>query len=90
MEVLDRTHIQTKVCERGAGYILASGGGCYTTAAATYRLGLTGPKTVVQISGGTLELEIGERGTVHMTDDVGCVGTTKLGNYFTEQLRALR
>lgn len=40
--------------------------------------------------GGTLELEIDERGIVHMTGDVGYVGTIKLGNHFTEQLRALK
>mgnify|MGYP002115628923 FL=1 len=52
--------------------------------------GLTDPKMVVQMPGGTLELEIDERGIVHMTGDVGYVGTIKLGNHFTEQLRALK
>lgn len=90
MKVLDRTHIQTEVYERGAGYTLASGSGCCAAAAAAYRLGLTDPKMVVQMPGGTLELEIAEDGTVHMTGDVGYVGTMKLGNHFTEQLRALK
>ena len=90
MKVLDRTHIQTEVYERGAGYTLASGSGCCAAAAAAYRLGLTDPKMVVQMPGGTLELEIDERGIVHMTGDVGYVGTIKLGNHFTEQLRALK
>lgn len=90
MKVLDRTHIQTEVYERGAGYTLASGSGCCAAAAAAYRLGLTDPKMVVQMPGGTLELEIAEDGVVHMTGDVGYVGTMKLGNHFTEQLRALK
>ena len=59
-------------------------------AAAAYRLGLTDPKMVVQMPGGTLEIEIDEQGVVHMTGDVGYVGTMKLGNHFTEQLRALK
>ena len=90
MKVLDRTHIQTEVYERGAGYTLASGSGCCAAAAAAYRLGLTDPKMVVQMPGGTLEIEIDEQGVVHMTGDVGYVGTMKLGNHFTEQLRALK
>lgn len=90
MKVLDRTNIQTEVYERGAGYTLASGSGCCAAAAAAYRLGLTDPKMVVQMPGGTLEIEIDEQGVVHMTGDVGYVGTMKLGNHFTEQLRALK
>lgn len=89
MKVLDRTHIQTEVYERGAGYTLASGSGCCAAAAAAYRLGLTDPKVFVQMPGGSLELEIDGEGVVHMTGDVGYVGTIKLGSHFTEQLRAL-
>lgn len=44
---------------------------------------------IVQMPGGTLELEIREDGNVLMTGDVGYVGSIKLGNHFTEQLRAL-
>ena len=87
MKVLDRTHIQTEVYERGAGYTLASGSGCCAAAAAAYRLGLTDPKVFVQMPGGSLELEIDGEGVVHMTGDVGYVGTIKLGSHFTEQLR---
>ena len=90
MKVLDRTHIQTEVYERGAGYTLASGSGCCAAAAAAYRLGLTDPKMFVQMPGGTLELEIDGEGVVHMTGDVGYVGAVKLGSHFTEQLRALK
>ena len=90
MKVLDRTHIQTEVYERGAGYTLASGSGCCAAAAAAYRLGLTDPKMFVQMPGGILELEIDQEGVVHMTGDVGYVGTIKLGSHFTEQLRALK
>lgn len=90
MKVLDRTHIQTEVYERGAGYTLASGSGCCAAAAAACRLGLTDPKVFVQMPGGALELEIDGEGVVHMTGDVGYVGAVKLGSHFTEQLRALK
>ena len=89
MEVLDRTHIQTEVYERGAGYTLASGSGCCAAAAAAHRLGLTDPKVIVQMPGGTLEIEIEPDGTVLMTGDVGFVGTMRLGSHLTEQVRAL-
>lgn len=89
MKVLDRTHIQTEVYERGAGYTLASGSGCCAAGAAAYRLGLTDPKMLVQMPGGTMELEIEEDGTVLLTGDVGFVGTMKLGSTFVEQLRSL-
>ena len=90
IKVLDRTHIQTEVYERGAGYTLASGSGCCAAGAAAYRLGLTDPKMEVRMPGGALEVEIAEDGVVHMTGDVGYVGTIKLGTHFTQQLRALK
>ena len=37
-----------------------------------------------------MEVEIAEDGVVHMTGDVGYVGTIKLGTHFTQQLRALK
>ena len=89
IKVLDRTNIQTEVYERGAGYTLASGSGCCAAAAAAFRLGLTDPKVIVQMPGGTLEVEIGEDGVLRMTGDVGYVGSVHLGSSFSEQLRAL-
>ncbi len=89
MKVLDRTHIQTEVYERGAGYTLNSGSGCCAAAAAAFRLGLTDPKMFVEMPGGTLEVEILEDGTVRMTGDVGYVGSMRLGNALAEELRAL-
>ncbi|HJC65349.1 MAG: diaminopimelate epimerase [Lachnospiraceae bacterium] len=89
IKVLDRTHIQTEGYERGAGYTLASGTGCCAAAAAAYRLGLTDPKVIVQMPGGTLEIEIEEDGMVLMTGDVGYVGSMRLGSALSEQLRTL-
>lgn len=43
---------------------------------------------LVQMPGGTMELEIEEDGTVLLTGDVGFVGTMKLGSTFVEQLRS--
>ena len=89
IKVLDRTHTQTEVYEGGAGYTLAWGSGCCAAAAAAFRLGLTDPKVIVQMPGGTLEVEIGEDGVLRMTGDVGYVGSVHLGSSFSEQLRAL-
>ena len=86
-KVLDRTHLQTEVYERGAGYTLASGSGCCAAAAAAYRLGLTDPKMIVQMPEGTMEVEIREDGEIFLTGDVGYVGSISLGSYFTEQLK---
>ena len=74
MKVLDRTHIQTEVYERGAGYTLASGSGCCAAAAAA-TVWPYGSEMIVQMPGGTLELEIPEDGNVLMTGDVGYVGS---------------
>ena len=71
IKVLDRTHLQTEVYERGAGYTLASGSGCCAAAAAAYRLGLTDPKMIVQMPEGTMEVEIREDGEIFLTGDVG-------------------
>ena len=87
IKVLDRTHLQTEVYERGAGYTLASGSGCCAAAAAAYRLGLTDPKMIVQMPEGTMEVEIREDGEIFLTGDVGYVGSISLGSYFTEQLK---
>ena len=75
--------------ERAQAIRWLRGSGCCAAAAAAYRLGLTDPKMIVQMSGGTLELETREDGNVLMTGDVGYVGSIKLGNHFTEQLRGL-
>ena len=87
IKVLDRSHLQTEVYERGAGYTLASGSGCCAAAAAAYRLGLTDPKMIVQMPEGTMEVEIREDGEIFLTGDVGYVGSISLGSYFTEQLK---
>lgn len=89
IKVMDRTHILTEGYERGSGYTLASGSGCCAAAAAAYRLGLTDPKMIVQMPGGTLEVEVQEDGTVLLTGDVGFVGSIRLGSSFSEQLKAL-
>lgn len=83
IKVTDRTHLQTEVYERGSGYTLASGSGCCAAAAAAYRLGLTDPKMIVEMPGGTLEIEILEDQTVLMTGDVGYVGSVRLGSSFS-------
>ena len=89
IKVLDRTHLQTEVYERGAGYTLASGSGCCAAAAAAHRLGLTDPKMIVQMPEGTMEVEIREDGEIFLTGDVGYIGSISLGSFFTEQLKTM-
>lgn len=89
MNVLDRTHIQIEIYERGAGYTLASGSSSCAAAGVAYRLGLVDSKTYVQMPGGTLEVEIEEDGMVLMTGDVGYIGKITLGSSLVEQLRSV-
>lgn len=89
MNVIDRTHIQIETYERGAGYTLASGTSCCAAAGVAYRMGLVDPKTYVEMPGGTMEIEIGEDGTVHMTGEVRYVARMTLGEELSQQLRAL-
>ena len=90
MNVVDRTHIQIETFERGAGYTLASGTSCCAAAGVAYRMGLTDPKTYVEMPGGTLEIEIKEDKSVLMTGEVRYVGRMVLGEELSQQLRALQ
>ena len=90
MNVIDRTHIQIETYERGAGYTLASGTSCCAAAGVAYRMGLTDPKTYVEMPGGTLEIEIKEDNSVLMTGEVLYVGRMTLGEELSQQLRALK
>lgn len=89
MNVIDRTHIQIETYERGAGYTLASGTSCCAAAGVAHRMGLTDPKTYVEMPGGIMEIEIREDGNVLMTGEVRYVARMVLGDELSQQLRAL-
>jgi diaminopimelate epimerase len=70
MKVLDRSHIQIEIWERGAGYTLASGSSSSAAAAVAHRLGLCGEKITVRMPGGELDIRISEDFSVQMTGPV--------------------
>ena len=70
MKVLDRSHIQIEIWERGAGYTLASGSSSSAAAAVAYRLGLCGPQITVRMPGGELDIRVSEDFSVQMTGPV--------------------
>jgi len=70
MKVLDRSHIQLEIWERGAGYTLASGSSSSAAAAVAYRLGLCGGQITVCMPGGELDIRISEDFSIQMTGPV--------------------
>jgi len=70
MKVLDRSHIQIEIWERGAGYTLASGSSSSAAAAVAYRLGLCGEQIFVRMPGGDLDIRISEDFSIQMTGPV--------------------
>jgi diaminopimelate epimerase len=70
VRVLDRANIDIRIWERGAGYTLASGSSSCAAAAASHRLGFVDNDVTVHMPGGTLRIEIGEDGQIHMTGPV--------------------
>jgi diaminopimelate epimerase len=68
--------LRMRVWERGAGITLACGSGACATAVAAHRRGLTGRRVVLDLDGGTLEIDWREDGvwmagpTAHVFDGV--------------------
>ncbi|HLC29207.1 MAG TPA: diaminopimelate epimerase [Dehalococcoidia bacterium] len=65
--VQDRTHIQMRSWERGAGLTLACGTGACAVAVAAFQLGLTEPEVEVRLPGGALTVRWPGSGDVLMT-----------------------
>jgi diaminopimelate epimerase len=63
MEVVDPGHIRLRVHERGVGETRACGTGACGAVAVGRQLGLLGPKVMVDLPGGTLEVEWAGPGT---------------------------
>jgi len=70
VRVIDRANIDIRIWERGAGYTLASGSSSCAAAAASHRLGFVDHDVTVHMPGGTLRIEIGDDGQIHMTGPV--------------------
>ena len=70
MKIIDRTTIEIRIWERGAGYTLASGSSACAAAAAAHKLGLVDDEVTVKMPGGNLFVEIGKDYQVHLTGEV--------------------
>ena len=70
MKVLDRSHIQIEIWERGAGYTLASGSSSSAAAAVAHRLGFCGEHITVCMPGGDLDIRLSEDFSIQMTGPV--------------------
>ena len=70
LKVIDRTNIEIRIWERGAGYTLASGSSSCAAAGAAYKLGMVDDKINVKMPGGTLFVEICDNDEVYLTGEV--------------------
>ena len=87
LQVIGRNHIKIEIWERGAGYTLASGSSSCAAASAAHRLGLVNHKIMVDMPGGTMEIEIESNGHVHMTGPVSSVARGEFSDELWQQLR---
>jgi len=68
IRVIDRTHIQMRVWERGSGETWACGTGATASAMAAILLGLTEDEVLVSLKGGDLRIRLDrESGHLFMT-----------------------
>lgn len=68
VKIIDRSHVQMRVWERGTGETLACGTGCCATVAACILNGLTDESVTVKLLGGELEITWDrEAGLIYMT-----------------------
>ena len=69
-KVLSRSEVQVLICERGAGFTLASGSSSCAVASAMIKKGLTDRSLTINMLGGTLHIEIDEAWNIQMTGEV--------------------
>jgi diaminopimelate epimerase len=86
VRVIDRANIDIRIWERGAGYTLASGSSSCAAAAASHKLGFVDSDITVHMPGGTLRIEIGADGRIHMT---GPVEGTFEGRFHSDLLKKI-
>jgi diaminopimelate epimerase len=70
LKVIDRSNIEIRIWERGAGYTLSSGSSSCAAAGAARKLGLVDNLINVKMPGGTLFVEIYENNEVYLTGEV--------------------
>lgn len=82
MKVVDRSHIQIEIWERGAGYTLASGSSSTACAAVAFKTGLCGKDIVVKMQGGEIEIQFDNNFNAIMTGPVSSVYEGELKQEF--------
>lgn len=81
VEVIDRTHVNMRVWERGTGETLACGTGCCATVVACVLNGLTEDKVTVHVLGGEIEIQWDrEQNLIYMTGPAATVFEGELDN----------
>ncbi|MBN2457050.1 MAG: diaminopimelate epimerase [Sedimentisphaerales bacterium] len=70
LKIIDRSNIEIKIWERGAGYTLASGSSSCAAAAVARRLGLCDSGIKVHMPGGQLDIAVSDDFTITMTGPV--------------------
>ena len=74
LNTLDRINIQIEICERGAGYTLASGSSSSAAASVAHKLGSVDQQITVHSPGGELLIEIADGYQIKMTGPTTRVG----------------
>jgi diaminopimelate epimerase len=67
VQILSKTHVQQRTWERGSGETFACGSGACAVGFALSRRGLTDPHVRIDLTGGTLQIEVESDGRVFMT-----------------------
>jgi diaminopimelate epimerase len=67
VQILSKTEVIQRTWERGSGETWACGTGASAVAAIGYKLGKTGPRLTIHLTGGDLLLEYEGKGSVYMT-----------------------
>jgi len=80
-KIVDKHHIQVKIWERGCGYTLASGTSACAVTCVAKQLDLVEKKVNVQMSGGSVEVEIKNNGHVFLT---GLVEGSVSGSFLSD------
>lgn len=78
VQVISKKEVRMRVWERGSGETLACGTGACATAVACFLNGWTDRNVTIHLTGGDLQIEWGESGTVYMT---GTATTVFEGEY---------
>ncbi|HBA88373.1 MAG TPA: diaminopimelate epimerase [Geobacter sp.] len=79
VQIISRTEVRQRTWERGAGETLACGTGSSAVTAACVLNGLTEKKILNHLTGGDLEMEWGDDGSIYMTGPAVEVFTGEIG-----------